>query len=311
VPFITKNEANMKEIKTLQTENRNQSTINIDSVSTIEMLQMINNEDKKVALAVEKEIENISKAVDIIVEKLHNGGRLIYIGAGTSGRIAILDASECPPTYGTDPDLVQAFIAGGDKAIVRSIEGAEDDSELGANELKAIDFNCKDVLIGIAASGRTPYVVGAIDYAVSVGAVTIGISNNPDSILDKACDISICPVTGPEAVTGSTRMKAGTSQKLVLNMISTGVMIKYGKVYENLMVDVKASNDKLYERSKNIVMEATGISESEAEEVLKETNYNCKLAIFMIISKLNIDAAKRILDENKGYIREALKNIGV
>ncbi len=301
----------MKEIKTLQTENRNQSTINIDSVSTIEMLQMINNEDKKVALAVEKEIENISKAVDIIVEKLHNGGRLIYIGAGTSGRIAILDASECPPTYGTDPDLVQAFIAGGDKAIVRSIEGAEDDSELGANELKAIDFNCKDVLIGIAASGRTPYVLGAIDYAMSVGAVTIGISNNPDSTLDKACDISICPVTGPEAVTGSTRMKAGTSQKLVLNMISTGVMIKYGKVYENLMVDVKASNDKLYERSKNIVVEATGISVSEAEEVLKETNYNCKLAIFMIISKLNIDAAKRILDENKGYIREALKNIGV
>jgi len=311
VSFITKNEANMKEIKTLQTENRNQSTINIDSVSTIEMLQMINNEDKKVALAVEKEIENISKAVDIIVEKLHNGGRLIYIGAGTSGRIAILDASECPPTYGTDPDLVQAFIAGGDKAIVRSIEGAEDDSELGANELKAIDFNCKDVLIGIAASGRTPYVLGAIDYAVSVGAVTIGISNNPDSILDKACDISICPVTGPEAVTGSTRMKAGTSQKLVLNMISTGVMIKYGKVYENLMVDVKASNDKLYERSKNIVVEATGISVSEAEEVLKETNYNCKLAIFMIISKLNIDEAKRILDENKGYIREALKNIEV
>ncbi len=153
--------------------------------------------------------------------------------------------------------------------------------------------------------------MGAIDYAVSVGAVTIGISNNPDSILDKACDISICPVTGPEAVTGSTRMKAGTSQKLVLNMISTGVMIKYGKVYENLMVDVKASNDKLYERSKNIVVEATGISVSEAEEVLKETNYNCKLAIFMIISKLNIDEAKRILDENKGYIREALKNIEV
>ncbi len=301
----------MKEIKTLQTENRNLSTINIDSVSTVEMLQMINNEDKKVALAVEKEIENISKAVDIIVEKLHNGGRLIYIGAGTSGRIAILDASECPPTYGTDPDLVQAFIAGGDKAIVRSIEGAEDDSELGANELKAINFNFKDVLIGIAASGRTPYVLGAVDYAMSVGAVTIGISNNPDSILDQACDISICPVTGPEAVTGSTRMKAGTSQKLVLNMISTGVMIKYGKVYENLMVDVKASNDKLYERSKNIVMEATGISVSVAEEVLKETNYNCKLAIFMIISKLNIDVAKRILDENKGYIREALKNIGV
>ncbi len=281
--------------------------MDIDSVSTIKMLQMINDEDKKVALAVEKEIVNIASAVDIIVEKLQKGGRLIYIGAGTSGRIGILDASECPPTYGTDPELVQAFIAGGEKAIVKSIEGAEDDPELGVNDLKNINFNRKDVLVGIAASGRTPYVLGAVRYAQSIGAIAAGISNNPDSELNHIADISICPVTGPEAVTGSTRMKAGTSQKLVLNMISTGVMIKYGKVYENLMVDVKASNDKLVDRCKNIVMEATGISAEEAKAVLKETNYNCKLAIFMKISDLNMEDAKRILDENKGYIRKALE----
>lgn len=283
--------------------------MNIDSVSTGEMLTLINNEDKKVALAVEKEIPNITKAVDIIAEKLFAGGRLIYIGAGTSGRIGILDASECPPTYGTDPELVQAFIAGGEKAIVKSIEGAEDDSELGVHDLKNINFNQKDVLIGIAASGRTPYVLGAVEYAGSLGAVTVGISNNPDSELNRVADIPICPVTGPEAVTGSTRMKAGTSQKLVLNMISTVVMIKYGKVYENLMVDVKASNDKLVERCKSIVTEATGISEEEAESVLNETNYNCKLAIFMKISDLNIEDAKRILEENKGYIRKALEAV--
>ncbi|MDF2948854.1 MAG: murQ [Sedimentibacter sp.] len=301
----------MTKINTQQllTEHRNESTMNIDSVSTREMLQMINNEDKKVALAVEKEISNIANAVDTIVEKLHGGGRLIYIGAGTSGRIGILDSSECPPTYGTDPELVQAFIAGGEKAIVKSIEGAEDDSELGIQDLKSINFNKNDILVGIAASGRTPYVLGAVEYANIIGAVTIGISNNPDSLLNRVAEISICPVTGPEAVTGSTRMKAGTSQKLVLNMISTGVMIKYGKVYENLMVDVKASNDKLFERCKNIVMEATGVFHEEAEAVLEETNYNCKLAIFMIISKLNKEDAKKILDKNKGYIKKALESI--
>lgn len=283
--------------------------MNIDSVSTIEMLEMINNEDKKVAFSIEKEINNIAKAVDIIVDKLQSGGRLIYIGAGTSGRIGILDASECPPTFGTDPELVQAFIAGGEKAIVKSIEGAEDNKEGGAADLKSISFNKNDVLIGIAASGRTPYVLGAIEYALEVGAATVGICNNPDSELTKISQVSICLLTGPEAVTGSTRMKAGTSQKLVLNMISTGVMIKYGKVYENLMVDVKASNDKLINRCKTIVMEATGVSIEEAEAILNETSYNCKLAIFMIISKTNLSDAKRLLQENNGYIRKALEAI--
>ncbi|MBP1926634.1 N-acetylmuramic acid 6-phosphate etherase [Sedimentibacter acidaminivorans] len=297
------------DIKKLITENRCKNTFNIDSVSTIEMLKMINEEDKKVALAVEKEIVKIAEAVDLIVEKIHIDGRLIYIGAGTSGRIGILDASECPPTYGTDPEVVQALIAGGEKAILTAIEGAEDNFQLGKEDLKSIDFNEKDVLIGITASGRTPYVLGAVEYANKIGAITIGINNNPDSELSSVCKVSICPVTGPEALTGSTRMKAGTAQKLVLNMISTGVMIKYGKVYQNLMVDVKASNDKLRDRCKSIVIEATGVSIEEAEKILITTNYNCKLAIFIIISKLDMIDAKKILDENKGYIRKAFEAV--
>lgn len=297
------------DIKNLVTENRCKNTLNIDSVSTIEMLRMINEEDKKVALAVEKEIDKVAKAVDLIVDKIHIGGRLIYIGAGTSGRIGILDASECPPTYGTDPEVVQAFIAGGEKAILKAIEGAEDNIQMGKEDLRSVDFSEKDVLIGITASGRTPYVLGAVEYANSIGAITIGVNNNPDSELSRICKVSICPVTGPEAITGSTRMKAGTAQKLVLNMISTGVMIKYGKVYQNLMVDVKASNDKLRDRCKSIVIEATGVSIEEAEKILTTTNYNCKLAIFIIISKLDMIDAKKILDENKGYIRKALEAV--
>lgn len=293
----------------LQTEERNLQTMNIDSVSTIEMLKMINNEDKKVSLAVEKEIDKIAQAVDVIVEKLQAGGRLIYIGAGTSGRIGILDASECPPTYGVDPELVQAFIAGGQEAIVQSIEGAEDSRQGVLADLKSIAFNDKDVLVGIAASGRTPYVLGGVEYGLEIGAKTVGICNNPNSPLSKLCHITICPLTGPETVTGSTRMKAGTSQKLVLNMISTGVMIKLGKVYENLMVDVKASNEKLIKRTRGIVMEATGVSMEEAESVLQETNNNCKLAIFMIISKLDMETARDLLDKNKGYIRKAIEAI--
>lgn len=292
------------------TEERNLGTMNIDRVSTVEMLEMINKEDKKVALAIEREIVNIAKAVDTIVDKFQSGGRLIYIGAGTSGRIGILDASECPPTYGTDPELVQGLIAGGQDALIKSVEGAEDNREGGVIELKSINFNKDDVLIGIAASGKTPYVLGALEYAREIGAQTVGISNNPDSELSSKCHISICPLTGPEAVTGSTRMKAGTSQKMILNMISTGVMIKWGKVYENLMVDVKASNEKLVFRCKTIVVEATGVSLEEAENFLEETNYNCKLAIFMIISRLDIVTARRVLDESKGYIRKALEVIG-
>lgn len=280
--------------------------MNIDSLSTLEMLRVINDEDKKVAYAVEKELENIARAVDIIVEKLKSGGRLIYLGAGTSGRIGILDASECPPTYGTPPELVEALIAGGKQAIENAVEGAEDDKEGGVRDLRALDFTKDDVLVGITASGSTPYVLGAVEYANSIGAKTIGISNNPGSKLSKISQLTICPDTGPEVVTGSSRMKAGTSQKLVLNMISTGVMIKSGKVYENLMVDVQATNDKLVTRSKNIVIQATGASMEEAESALKESTYNCKLAILMILSNVDLQVAKKILNQNDGYIRKAL-----
>jgi N-acetylmuramic acid 6-phosphate etherase len=293
----------------LVTESRNKNTKNIDKLTTVEMLRLINNEDKSVPLAVEKEIYNIAKAIDIIAEAVQNGGRLIYCGAGTSGRLGVLDASECPPTYGVDSNLVQALIAGGKEAMFNAIEGAEDSKELCAEELKSIKFSSKDVLVGIAASGRTPYVIGGLEYAKSIQAKTISLTCNPDSEISKIADIAISPVVGPEVVTGSTRMKAGTAQKLVLNMISTGVMIKIGKVFGNLMVDVKASNEKLIERAKRIVVEATGASKDEASRVLEKTNYNVKLSIFMIVSNLEMENAKIILNENYGYIAKAIESI--
>lgn len=293
----------------LITEGRNPNTMNIDCVSTEEMIKLINEEDKKVALAVENETSNIARAVDTIAEKLREGGRLIYMGAGTSGRIGILDASECPPTYGTDPSMVQGLIAGGQSAILKAVEGAEDDGPRGVQDLKDINFNIKDVVVGIAASGRTPYVVAALEYANDIGATTIGVSCNPNSDLANASQISIAPIVGPEVVTGSTRMKAATAQKMVLNMLSTGAMIKLGKVYQNLMVDMQASNLKLVERAIRIVTQATGISREESEKVLKETEYDVKLAILMIESKLSKEDARKLLGVNHGYIRKALTNI--
>ncbi|EIV99388.1 N-acetylmuramic acid 6-phosphate etherase [Thermoanaerobacter siderophilus] len=290
----------------LITEGRNPDTLDIDRLSTEDMLKKINNEDKKVPIAVEKEIPNIAKAVDIIAEKLKQGGRLIYIGAGTSGRLGILDASECPPTFGVDPEMVQGIIAGGDVAIRRSVEDAEDKEDLGKEDLKKKNLSSKDVVVGIAASGRTPYVLGALRYAKEVGAHTIGISCNPDSEMKKIVDIMIAPVVGPEVIMGSTRMKAGTAQKLVLNMLSTGAMIKLGKVYSNLMVDVKATNEKLINRAKRIVKLATDADEKVIEKILKETNYNVKLTILMILTGLNQNKAKEFLDRSNGYIAKAL-----
>lgn len=290
----------------LITEGRNPDTLDIDRLSTEDMLKKINNEDKKVPIAVEKEIPNIAKAVDIIAEKLKQGGRLIYIGAGTSGRLGILDASECPPTFGVDPEMVQGIIAGGDVAIRRSVEDAEDKEDLGKEDLKKKNLSSKDVVVGIAASGRTPYVLGALRYAKEVGAHTIGISCNPDSEMKKIVDIMIAPVVGPEVIMGSTRMKAGTAQKLVLNMLSTGAMIKLGKVYSNLMVDVKATNKKLINRAKRIVKLATDADEKVIEKILKETNYNVKLTILMILTGLNQNKAKEFLDRSNGYIAKAL-----
>lgn len=286
----------------LTTESRNQNTLNIDKVSTLEMVKMINEEDKKVANAIEIELPQIAEAIDGIVERMQKGGRLIYIGAGTSGRLGILDASECPPTYGVSEELVQGLIAGGQEAIFRAKEGAEDSKELAVLDLKDKHLNENDTVVGIAASGRTPYVIGGLEYANEIGALTISVTCNADSQVAKEAKIAISPVVGAEVVTGSTRLKSGTAQKLVLNMLSTGSMIKMGKVYGNLMVDVKATNEKLVERSKKIVCEATGVSFKEAETILNETGFDVKLSIFMILSNLEKEEAKVILEMNNGYL---------
>ncbi|EDU37441.1 N-acetylmuramic acid 6-phosphate etherase [Clostridium sporogenes] len=293
----------------LVTESRNENTKNIDRVETLEMLKMINDEDKKVAEAVEKELIHIAKAVDKIGEAFFNGGRLIYVGAGTSGRLGVLDASECSPTYGVSYDLVRGIIAGGQSAMFKAKEGAEDSKNLCIKDLKNINFAENDILVGIAASGRTPYVIGGLEYANGIGATTISVTCNPESEMSKIANISIAPVVGPEAITGSTRMKAGTAQKMVLNMLSTGAMVKTGKVYGNLMVDLKATNEKLVERAKRIVMQATGAKRAQVEKILEETNFDVKLSIFMIESSLDKIKAKKILDKNKGYIVEAIREI--
>lgn len=293
----------------LVTEKVNQSTSNIDKVSTLEMVAMINEEDKKVAFAVEKELPQIAKAVDIIVQAFEKGGRLIYVGAGTSGRLGILDAAECPPTYGVSYEMVQGIIAGGKEAIFKAQEGAEDNLELCAEDLRKIKFTCDDVLVGIAASGRTPYVIGGLNYANSIGAATVAVTCNPDSEISKIAKISIAPVVGPEVVSGSTRMKSGTAQKMVLNILTTGSMIKLGKVYHNLMVDVKASNEKLVERAKRLVVEATGASREEAEKILVENEYDVKLSIMMIKSGLSKEEASELLSLNKGFISRALESV--
>lgn len=296
-------------LKSLTTESRNQNTLDIDRVSTIEMVKKINDEDKKVAEAVEKELPQIAEAIDGIVERLKKGGRLIYIGAGTSGRLGILDASECSPTYGVSEELVQGVIAGGQEAIFRAQEGAEDSKELAINDLKEKNITKLDVIVGLAASGRTPYVIGGLEYANEIGALTISVTCNANSLVANTAQIAISPVVGPEVVTGSTRLKSGTAQKLVLNMLSTGSMIKLGKVYGNLMVDVQSTNEKLVERAKKIVSEATGVDTDIAAEYLNETKSNVKLAIFMILSKLSLDEAKNKLEKHDGYIAKALNDL--
>ena len=300
---------NVEKLATLVTESRNANTMNIDSLSTIDMISMINEEDKTVPLAVEKEKEKIAKAVDVIADRLSKGGRLIYTGAGTSGRLGIIDASECPPTFGVDFELVQGLIAGGNTAIFKAVEGAEDNEQLGQTDLINKNITKKDVVCGIAASGRTPYVIGGMKYAKRLGAAVICVTMNPDSEMAKLADIAISVVVGPEVIMGSTRMKAGTAQKLVLNMLTTGAMIKLGKVYGNLMVDVKASNEKLIARAKRIVMLATSCELDKVEEVLKETNYDVKLSIMMIKTGLVKEKAQKLLLDNEGYIQKAIDQI--
>ena len=296
----------MENWKQIATEKRNCNTENIDMLSTLDMVRLINDEDKKVAYAVENELEHIAAAIDIIAEQFKQGGRLIYSGCGTSGRLGVLDAAECPPTYSTDPEQVIGLIAGGDSAMFKAVEGAEDDLQLGAEDLKKINFSSKDVLVGLAASGRTPYVIGAMRYAKECGAHVIGVTCSPGSPIENEAEIAIVPVPGPEVVTGSTRMKSGTAQKLVLNMLSTGTMIKMGKVYGNLMVDVKPSNEKLVHRCERIVSEATGVSEKEAAAVLEKCNYRPKIAIVMILCNIDVDVAIELLHKNDEKVSAAI-----
>ncbi len=292
----------------LVTESRNPSSEKIDTCSTHEILTIINNEDKKVALAVEAEIAQIAKAVDIISDAFIKQGRLIYIGAGTSGRLGILDASECPPTYGTSPDQVIGIIAGGNAAILKAVENVEDSPQLAIEDLKHIQLTENDVVVGIAASGRTPYVIGGLTFAKSIGAKTISLCCNRQAPMVDLADIAITPVVGPEVVTGSSRMKAGTAQKLILNMLTTASMIKQGKVYSNLMVDVEATNAKLMERQINIVMQATECRREDAIWALAQSGKQCKTAILMILANLSAEQANKALCENHGFIRQALAN---
>lgn len=293
------------------TESRNPASAEIDTLSTMDVLTVINQEDKKVPLAVEAAIPQIAQVVDAVVRAFAQGGRLIYSGAGTSGRLGILDASECPPTYGTPASQVVGIIAGGHKAILQAVENAEDNGEMGAQDLKDIDFNEKDVLVGIAASGRTPYVLGAMEYAKSVGATVAAISCNPGSPMSLSAEIAIELVVGPEVVTGSSRMKAGTAQKLALNMITTGSMIRSGKVYGNLMVDVEATNAKLIQRQVNIVVEATDCTPDVADRALNACQRHCKTAILMVLSGLSASEASALLNKNSGFIRQTLQGMNI
>lgn len=292
------------------TEGRNPVSQNIDELSTEAMLRVINDEDKKVALAVEAIVPQIADAVDAICAAFQAGGRLIYCGAGTSGRLGILDASECPPTFGTPREQVIGLIAGGHTAILQAVENAEDNREQGAQDLKDIHFSRHDVLVGIAASGRTPYVLGALAYANELGATTVSLTCNPGSAMSQVAAIALTPVVGPEVVTGSSRMKAGTAQKLVLNMLSTGSMIRSGKVYGNLMVDVEATNQKLVQRQVNIVMQATDCDDATASAALTACGGHCKTAILMVLADLAADEAKALLSQHQGFIRQALQAAG-
>ncbi len=297
----------MIDLQKLSTEERNPATTHIDELSTLDMLRTINEEDKKVALAVEKILPVIAKAVDMITDRLANGGRLFYLGAGTSGRLGILDASECPPTYGVEPGLVQGLIAGGTPAIFKAQEGAEDNPELACKDLASQEFTATDVLVGIAASGRTPYVCGGLQYARRLGAATIALACSPEPAIGEFADITLIPVTGAEVVTGSTRMKAGTAQKMVLNMLSTGTMIKLGKVYGNLMVDVQTTNKKLEERARRIVMEATGCNREESIAALNEARGNAKLAVYIQLTGADFATGQSALAKAKGHLAAALK----
>lgn len=297
----------LQTLSTLITEQRNPNSMHVDSLSALEIVQLMNDEDKQVPLAIEKCLPQIAQAVECIVAAFQQGGRLVYIGAGTSGRLGVLDASECSPTFGVSPEMVKGIIAGGERALRHPIEGAEDSKAQAVVDLQTIQFSSKDVLVGIAASGRTPYVIGALEYAKSLGSVTVSIESNPNSAMANIVDIAIDTVVGPEVLTGSSRLKSGTAQKLVLNMLTTASMILMGKCYQNLMVDVQASNEKLKARAIRIVMQATDCDKALAEETLKQADQNAKLAIMMILSGLDRAQAEALLEKHQGKLQLALK----
>lgn len=296
----------MGKLKELMTEMGNPKSKNLDELKTIDILKLMNEEDRTVPLAVEAVLPQIEQVVHAVYEAFNNNGRLFYVGAGTSGRIGILDAVECPPTFSTPPEMVQAIMAGGNGAFLVAIEGAEDDQTLGKNDLMAKKLNRNDVVIGIAASGRTPYVIGALQYSQSIGATTVSLTSNSNAEISEYADYAIEVMTGPEVLAGSTRLKAATAHKMILNMISTAVMVKLGKVYNNYMIDVNATNLKLRQRARRIVQEVTDVSEEEAEKILIETNYAVKPAIVMLLTDLSYDEAKLKIEQANGYAKKAI-----
>ena len=308
------NNPNRKEEKIilegLSTETRNLETMNLDEMTSLEIVEAMNKEDAKVPLVISKLLPKIANVVDIAANTLKNKGRIFYIGAGTSGRLGVVDASECPPTFNASPNDIIGLIAGGEKAFIKAIEGAEDSENLGKEDLINKNFSKNDICIGLAASGRTPYVIGGLKYAKSIGAKTVSISCNNNSKISKISDIAIEAIVGPEILTGSTRLKAGTAQKLILNMISTGAMIRTGKSYQNLMVDLQMTNKKLETRAINIIKEATGVDENEAKEFIKKSNGSVKVAIVMILANCNYEEAKNKLEKSDGKVRLAIKCSG-
>lgn len=313
---MKQNKELFEQLRTLTTEQRNPASMQIDAMTTEEALRVMSAEDRKVALAVETQIPYITRAVDTVVEALVQGGRLLYVGAGTSGRLGVLDAVECPPTFGTDPETIQGMIAGGEKAMFRAQEGAEDKEENGEHDIDARHVGPKDVVCGIAASLRTPYVIGAVKHAKKRGAATLYVTTNPRSRFDEpaykelaeAVDIAICPEVGPEVIMGSTRMKSGTAQKLVLNMITTVAMVRMGKVYENMMIDLQMTNLKLKERAKKIVMTITGITYDEAAEALDQAHGHVKTALVIVKAGVSHEEAARRLKAADGFVRAAIEN---
>ncbi len=296
-----------RELATLVTEQRNPRSRRLDQMTTPQVLRLMNQEDAGVPRAIQRELPRIAKAVDLIVERLERGGRIFYVGAGTSGRLGVLDAAECPPTFGTPRTLVQGIIAGGRRALVRSVEGAEDDAKASVAALRKKKAGPNDVIVGIMASRRTPYPIGAIAYGRRIGAVTIAVTANPASAGKLACDVVIAPRVGPEILTGSTRMKAGTAQKLVLNMLSTATMIRMGKAYENLMVDLRTASRKLEERTKRVFMEATGARYEEAMPALRRADGVLKVAIVMRRADVTRAEAVRRLRKAHGWVRQAIE----